>query len=71
MARCESCGGELGRDCFNVGECAAITADMMRGPNHSDVLNYVADMTFCGKDGEWHFKPGYDPQRVLDAIQQS
>jgi len=31
-------------------------------------LNYVADMTYCGTDAEWHFKPGYDPQRVLDAI---
>jgi hypothetical protein len=31
-------------------------------------LNYVADMTYCGTDAEWHFKPGYDPQKVLDAI---
>lgn len=31
-------------------------------------LNYVADMTYCGADGEWRFKPGYDPQVVLDAI---
>jgi hypothetical protein len=33
-------------------------------------LNYVADMTYCGTDAEWHFKPGYDPQGVLDAIDQ-
>lgn len=33
------------------------------------VLNYVADMTYCGVDAEWHFKPGYDPQLVLDAIE--
>ncbi len=33
-----------------------------------EVLNYVADMTYCGGDGEWHFKLGYDPQRVLDAL---
>jgi len=32
------------------------------------VLNYVADMTYCGTDAEWHFKPGYDPQRVLDMV---
>jgi hypothetical protein len=32
------------------------------------VLNYVADMTYCGADAEWHFKPGYNPQRVLDAL---
>jgi hypothetical protein len=32
------------------------------------VLNYVADMTYCGADAEWHFKPGYDPQRVLDVL---
>ena len=31
-------------------------------------LNYVADMTYCGADAEWHFKPGYDPQAVLDAL---
>ena len=31
-------------------------------------LNYVADMTYCGADAEWHFKPGYDPQTVLDAL---
>jgi hypothetical protein len=31
-------------------------------------LNYVADMTWCGTDAEWHLKPGYDPQIVLDAI---
>jgi hypothetical protein len=31
-------------------------------------LNYVADMTYCGIDAEWHFKPGYDPQIVLDAL---
>jgi hypothetical protein len=34
-------------------------------------LNYVADMTYCGTDAEWHFKPGYDPQKVLDALDQS
>ena len=32
------------------------------------VLNYVADMTYCGSDAEWHFKKGYDPQTVLDEI---
>jgi len=32
------------------------------------VLNYVADMTYCGTDAEWHFKPGYDPQKILDAL---
>lgn len=33
-----------------------------------EALNYVADNTYCGTDGEWHFKSGYDPQFVLDAI---
>lgn len=33
-----------------------------------DVLNYVADMTYCGADAKWHFKDAYDPQRVLDAL---
>jgi len=31
-------------------------------------LDYVYERTFCGIDGEWHFKPGYDPQRVIDAL---
>jgi len=31
-------------------------------------LNYVADMTYCGADAEWHFKHGYGPQSVLDAL---
>lgn len=37
-------------------------------PDQNTALNYVADMTYCGADGEWHFKMGYDPQRVLDAL---
>lgn len=37
-------------------------------PDQHSALNYVADMTCIGVDGEWHFKPGYDPQVVLDAI---
>lgn len=37
-------------------------------PTMADALNYVADNTYCGADAEWHFKPGYDPQVVLDAI---
>lgn len=28
MERCQSCGGELGRDCWNPQECAEITAQM-------------------------------------------
>lgn len=36
-----------------------------------EALNYVADMTCIGSDAEWHFKPGYDPQVVLDAIAQA
>jgi hypothetical protein len=33
-----------------------------------DALHYVADMTYCNADGEWQFKPGYDPQIILDVI---
>lgn len=33
-----------------------------------EALNYVADMTCIGANAEWHFKVGYDPQRILDAI---
>jgi hypothetical protein len=40
-------------------------------PTQNDALNYVADMTYCGSDCEWHFKPGYDPQVVLDALAQA
>lgn len=28
MATCDSCGGVLGRDCFNPQECAEITRQM-------------------------------------------
>jgi hypothetical protein len=31
-------------------------------------LDYVCERTCIGTDAEWHFKPGYDPQRVIDAI---
>jgi hypothetical protein len=31
-------------------------------------LDYVAYNTYCGADAEWHFKPNYDPQSVLDAL---
>lgn len=31
-------------------------------------LNYVADMTYILPTGDWAFKPGYDPQVVLDAL---
>ena len=33
-----------------------------------EALKYVAYQTYCGPDAEWHFKPGYDPQHVLNAI---
>lgn len=32
------------------------------------VLSYVADHTYIGSDAEWHMKPGYDPQLVLDLL---
>jgi hypothetical protein len=31
-------------------------------------LHYVADMTYCGADAEWHFRYVYDPQVILDAL---
>jgi hypothetical protein len=33
-----------------------------------EALDYAHEHTCIGADAEWHFKPGYDPQRVLDAI---
>lgn len=50
---------------FNNDANAALIA---AAPTQHEALNYVADMTYCGADGEWHFKVGYDPQVVLDAI---
>lgn len=53
-------------------ETAAANAHLIAAAPHLyAVLNYVADMTYCGVDAEWHFKPGYDPQRVLDAIAEA
>jgi len=37
-------------------------------PEQHAALNYVADMTYCGADAKWHFKPGYNPQVVLVAL---
>lgn len=43
---CKSCGGVIGRDCFNQEECAAITRDMaMRMPT------FGKDLELLGKDG--------------------
>ena len=33
-----------------------------------EVLDYVYERTYCARDGEWHFKPPYDPQRVIDIL---
>jgi hypothetical protein len=59
----------------NAALIEAIKADMERvkrlhgaAPEMRDALNYVADMTYVGADGEWHFKRGYDPQLVLNAV---
>lgn len=35
MATCSSCGGVLGRDCFNPQECAEITQQMEHQANVS------------------------------------
>lgn len=31
-------------------------------------LIYVTENTCITKDGEWTFKPGYDPQIIIDAL---
>jgi hypothetical protein len=33
-----------------------------------EALDYVEENTYCGHDGEWHFKPGYDPRAVSAAL---
>lgn len=65
-------------DCWqSVTRAKAIIAKAARGNRRTprrnmnamvEALNYVADMTWCGTDAEWHFKSGYDPQVVLDAL---
>jgi hypothetical protein len=34
-----------------------------------EALDYVEENTYCGHDGEWHFKPGYNPRIVSAALQ--
>jgi hypothetical protein len=47
----------------------ALNAEMLQALEcFGEALNYVANMTWIGGDGEWRFKNGYDPQRILDAI---
>lgn len=55
----------------NGAEAAANARLIAAAPTMLDVLNYVADMTCIQIDGEWTFKPDYDPQRVLDVIAQA
>jgi hypothetical protein len=52
----------------NNGEAEANARLITASPEQNAALNYVADMTCIGVGGEWHFKQGYDPQVVLDAI---
>jgi hypothetical protein len=33
MKYCQSCGGIIGKDCFNPGECAQITQSMQNNSN--------------------------------------
>ena len=63
--------GQMSDDEFmlNIGSlCAKIIEQRDRIEALEAALNYVADMTYCGAGAEWHFKLGYDPQEVLDAL---
>lgn len=46
---CQSCGGQLGRDCFNPQECAEITADIARQSASSPLTDHAASA--AGNDG--------------------
>lgn len=45
MSCCQSCGGVIGRDCFNPSECMAITQDMaQRYQAQGDVQGELASL---------------------------
>lgn len=50
MSICHSCGGVIGRDCFNPAECAQITAQMAMQYQHGQCEScarsdcYIADL---------------------------
>src|SRR5688572_9904927 len=49
-------------------DSSANAALVAAAPNLKKVLEYVADMTYIGADGDAHFKAKYNPQLVVDAI---
>lgn len=50
-------------------EIDALRADLRAALAEAErALDYVCERTYCGRDAEWHFKPGYDPQIVIDAL---
>lgn len=44
MQHCPSCGGILGRDCFNPVECASITNSMLNDQFHTQQLEQENNM---------------------------
>ncbi len=61
--------GSMGDRLIAAGARAADSERKLR--RAVEVLNHVADMTYIGLDCECHFKSGYDPQIVLDAIAEA
>ena len=47
----------------NVREKKALRAALAASDRDElvEALDYVYEHTYCGRDAEWHFKPGYNP----------
>lgn len=62
MSTCQSCGGIIGRDCFDTQTCAAITADMMsRGVGseiHLDADEW-GEILYCLKQARYRSEAGH------------
>jgi hypothetical protein len=43
MSVCQSCGGVLGRDCFNAADCAQITAALEMQPDEVLIAQLAAE----------------------------
>lgn len=48
MNICPSCGGVIGRDCFNPRDCAEISKNYNVDDKVNQITNLIKDMLDCG-----------------------
>lgn len=68
---CPSCGGALGRDCWNPGECAMITADMA-SQQHLQGYTYSQDViTRLHERAESYRQSGQSAAHTADLLDEA